>query len=347
MSIPSKNRDFFEIKLDFLKDNTSSHFDVYANLDNTKVTQNQRPSIGTNPDADDLLLYAKAPYSWTHREISDLNSSGISSLYVKEDDRKRFQRYLRINEPAPEVDHSLEARFRIVQVEELGAHLIETSFLAEIDDDLVGKLRGVAGDLSNCLREDPRSVLHLKTLADHDLYTYIHSVGVGSLSTAIAMSLGITDPTELANYAFGGLMHDIGKRDVPLNILNKAGPLNPDEWEHMKRHPDHGTRIVTEFETPQMVVDMISLHHEKLDGSGYPFGLSKNEIPIHVQIATVADIFNALTTTRCYHRKRTRFEALMFMKHHLKGKISAEVFKGLVRCLATEEQVVPPASKVA
>lgn len=319
---------FFEIGLENLKDNTLAHFDVYADIEKKAAT----------PSDADLLLYAKAPYDWTHREIQELSNSGISTLYVREDDRKRFQRYLKLSEPVPEVNPELEARFRIKQIEEIGAHLVETTFLTEISESLVGKLRGVADDLVDCVTEDPRSILQLKSLADHDLYTYIHSVGVSSLATAIALSLGISKTQELREYALGGLLHDVGKKHVPLLVLNKAGPLTPEEWQIMKKHPEFGVEAMAAFKLPTRAVEMISLHHEKLDGSGYPGGLSKQSIPIHVQVATVADIYNALTTTRCYHKKRTRFEALMFMKHHLKGKISAEVFAALVRCLANDEQ---------
>lgn len=324
-----KNEGFFEISISSLKDNTHSHFDVYTDL--------EHQLLGSAPSQP--LLYAKAPYDWTYREINQLSNAGISTLFVREDDRKRFQRYQRINEPMPEIDANLEARFRIRQVEEVGAHLIETAFLTDISEDLVTQIRSVSCDLVDCVTEDPRSILELKSLADHDMYTYIHSVGVGSLTAAIALQLGITKTNELRDYAFGGLLHDIGKKMLPLALLNKPGPLAPHEWETMKTHPDNGSKLLEEFRVRERAMEMVSLHHEKLDGSGYPNGLTKASLPIHVQVATVADIYNALTTTRCYHRKRTRFEALMFMKHHLKGKISAEVFGALVRCLANEEQV--------
>jgi putative nucleotidyltransferase with HDIG domain len=320
---------YFEITLDSMKEGTLAHFDVYADVERRQG----------GPHDDDLLLYAKAPFDWTSREIAELSKSGFENLYIRVDDRKRYLRYLKINEPVAEVDASQAARFRIGQVEEVGAHLVETAFLTELSDELLARLRTVSDDLVDCVVEDPRSILQLKSLADHDLYTYIHSVGVGALTTAIALELSFTKTADLRDYAYGGLLHDVGKKQVPLSILNKAGPLTPQEWEVMKKHPENGLSLLDDFRVPLRVLEMISLHHEKLDGSGYPNGLSKTSIPTHVQVATVADIFNALTTTRCYHRKRTRFEALMFMKHHLKGKIAPEVFGALVRCLATEEQV--------
>ena len=308
-------------------DNTQSHFDVYTLVDKT------------NADAGlyDYLLYAKAPYAWTLRELTDLTRVGIGELYVDEQHRGNYDRYVRIHEPLPEVAPALAPRFRINRIQDIGSHLIESCFLAEISAPMVEKLGVVANGLVECLLEDPRAILQVQNLAEYDLYTYVHSVGVGTLTTAIALTMGERNASRLREYALGGLFHDVGKKDVPLTVLNKAGPLSPDEWEQMKSHPDKGFELIKQFDVSQTVLDIIGLHHEKLDGSGYPHGLAKDQIPIHVQIATVADIFNALTTARCYHRKRTRFEALMFMKHHLRGKISPDVFKALVACLVTEK----------
>lgn len=148
--------------------------------------------------------------------------------------------------------------------------------------------------------------------------------------------MGETSKDVLKQFALGGLLHDVGKKLIPLGVLNKAGPLTPEEWDLMKSHPGTGLELLQNMGVPVPVTDIVGMHHEKLDGSGYPNQLTKDDIPMHVQIATVADIFNALTTARCYHRKRTRFEALMFMKHHLRGKISQDVFKALVGCMVTE-----------
>lgn len=324
---PNKRR-FFPIKTDSLLDNTAVHFDIYALLDKDV------PSAAV----EDFLLYAKAPYTWTLRELTDLTRVGIHELFVEEKHRNNYERYVKINQDVPKIDPELEPRFRLVKVHDVGRHLIECCFLTEINAPLIEKIETVAGQVVDCLMEDPRSVLQIQTLAEHDLYTYVHSVGVGTLTAAIALEMGETNRDELKLLALGGLLHDVGKKSVPLGVLNKAGPLEPEEWEQMKAHPLSGLTLLKDIVQKPLVVDIVGLHHEKLDGSGYPNGLTKEAIPLHVQIATVADIFNALTTTRCYHRKRTRFEALMFMKHHMRGKISQDVFKALVGCMVSDAE---------
>jgi putative nucleotidyltransferase with HDIG domain len=320
---------FMPIKTNSLMDNTSAHFDVYTLLDGAPA----------EAKPEDFLLYAKAPYTWSLRELTDLTRVGIQELFIDEVQRRNYERYLSLHKEAPEIDRNEEPRFRIRKIQDIGQHLVECCFLSEIDHLVVGRLESVANELVTCLLSDPKSVHQIQSLAEYDLYTYVHSVGVGTLTTAIAMKMGITDSAALHTYAMGGILHDVGKKLVPLAVLNKPGPLLPEEWEQMKAHPTTGLDLLKPLGLNENILEIVSSHHEKIDGSGYPDGLSLREIPIHVQVATVADIFNALTTTRCYHRKRSRFEALMFMKHNLRGKISADVFKALVACLVSEKEL--------
>ena len=325
----SERRKFVPIRTETLVDNTAAHFDVYTLIDG--APDKARPQ--------DFLLYAKAPYTWTLRELTDLTRVGIQDLFIDEVQKRSYERYLLLHKETSEVDPSEEPRFRIRKIQDIGQHLVECLFLSDIDQKVIGRLESVAQELVTCLQSDPKSVHHIQSLAEYDMYTYVHSVGVGTLTTAIAMKMGISDPQSLRVYAMGGILHDVGKKLVPLTVLNKPGPLLPEEWEQMKAHPTTGLDLLVGLGLPKEVLEIVASHHEKIDGSGYPNGLLGNEIPVHVQVATVADIFNALTTTRCYHRKRSRFEALMFMKHHLRGKVGPDVFKALVACLVSEKEL--------
>jgi putative nucleotidyltransferase with HDIG domain len=324
---PGAPRAFFAIRTDMLLDNTQVNFDVYA-LPETM------PSA---PRSEDYILYAKAPYRWTLRELNELMRMGMIELFVDEAERPAFLRYMALHE-TPKIDLNLEPRFRIKQIQDVGSHLVEAAFLCEIDDTLKTNLGVISTEMVRCLQEDPSSVQQIQMLCDHSVYTYIHSASVAALVPAIAMTMGEKDPNVLASWSLAGLLHDIGKRHIPLQILDKGGPLTPEEWAVMKSHADLGVQTVQGIDFPDQVTQVIALHHEKLDGSGYPHGIIANEIPSWVQIATVADIFSALTTTRCYHYKRSRFEALMFMKHELRGKVNKDAFKALVEALVVDKK---------
>jgi putative nucleotidyltransferase with HDIG domain len=323
----AKKGGFIELDPNLLKDNTKSLFDVFAQVEYDAEEQSK----------ESLILYAKAPYRWTLRELTELSRVGVTSLFVPDKEKQALDRYKKLNKPLPKIDPNLEPTYRMKAIQDVGQHLVESCFLSEIGSELVEKISEVAGQVVNCLVDEPKSVLQIQSLGEYDMYTYIHSIGVGTLCAAIALQMGEVNKEVLKSYALGGILHDVGKRHIPLNVLNKAGPLTNEEWEVMKSHPQAGHADLKDIELPKVVLEMVGLHHEKLDGSGYPGGLSKDQIPFHVQLATVADIFNALTTSRCYHKKRNRFEGLMFMKHNLRGKINQDIFKALVSCLVQDQ----------
>jgi HD-GYP domain-containing protein (c-di-GMP phosphodiesterase class II) len=132
-----------------------------------------------------------------------------------------------------------------------------------------------------------------------DSYTRGHSERVGGLGRRLALALGLSSE-EAATVAQAGLLHDIGKIGVPEAVLRKRGPLDPEEWEVMKRHPLTGAQIVAPFEFFSAGALIIRHHHERLDGTGYPDGLVGDAIPLGARIIAVADVWDALTSDRPY-----------------------------------------------
>lgn len=134
---------------------------------------------------------------------------------------------------------------------------------------------------------------------DHD--TRAHLWRMSQYSAIVAREMGF-DPDWVENLRLASPMHDIGKIGVPDAILNKPGKLTDEEWVEMKKHPSHGAAILedTENELMQMSAVIALCHHEKWDGSGYPRGIKGEEIPMEARIATIADVFDALTSKRVY-----------------------------------------------
>jgi putative two-component system response regulator len=134
-----------------------------------------------------------------------------------------------------------------------------------------------------------------------DHYTRGHVERVTSYSLAIAEELG-WQGKRLDNLRFGSILHDVGKIFVSEQILSKAGPLNPEELKEMARHPNNGAEMLRDIPYLQVAIPVIRCHHERWDGSGYPEGLSGEQIPIEARIISVADVFDAMTTNRPYHQ---------------------------------------------
>ncbi|MGE0003729.1 MAG: PAS domain S-box protein [Candidatus Izemoplasmatales bacterium] len=141
-----------------------------------------------------------------------------------------------------------------------------------------------------------------------------HSLRVGKLSARLAETLGFDTP-EVNRIRTAGYLHDIGKIGIQENILNKQGSLSSEEWEMMKSHSERSFRILQNSIEYSDVCEIVRYHHEHYDGSGYPKGLKKEEIPIEARIIAIADAFDAMTNQRSYKKKRSRQDALEEIRH--------------------------------
>ncbi len=178
---------------------------------------------------------------------------------------------------------------------------------------------------------------------DHD--TRAHLWRMSQYSGIIAREMGFdTDWAE--NLRLAAPMHDIGKIGVPDAILNKPGKLNDEEWVEMKKHPQHGFEILkdAENELMQMSATVALCHHEKWDGTGYPRALRGEEIPIEARIATIADVFDALTSKRVYKPSFSLEDTLKIIDDGSGKHFDPKVVEALHRSL---DKIVPIMTKYA
>jgi len=149
------------------------------------------------------------------------------------------------------------------------------------------------------------TVENLMTALDlRDVETFGHSQTVSKYCQVLARLLGINQQTRLDNIRKGSLLHDIGKIAIPDSILKKPGQLTPDEWEKIRLHPSLGFGLIKEMKMLTEVGHIILYHHEKYDGSGYPRGLKREEIPLESRIFALADALDAITSHRPYRAER-------------------------------------------
>jgi putative two-component system response regulator len=159
-----------------------------------------------------------------------------------------------------------------------------------------------------------------------DEYTQGHIERVSNLAVCIGRRIGLTEP-EIEALKLGGALHDIGKIAVPDQILNKPGPLSPEEWEIMKKHTDVGFKVCLPLkDNLGMALTVVRHHHEKLDGTGYPDALRGDQIPMVARIMAVVDIYDALTTERPYRKGMTQVDAIKILEEEgHKGKLDVSV----------------------
>ena len=144
-------------------------------------------------------------------------------------------------------------------------------------------------------------------------YTYQHSTNVAKYARATAFELGF-EKSEVAVLNRAALLHDVGKLGVPSTILDKAGPMTPDERAEMQRHPVYTWEILQRVSAFSAFARTAALHHEKLDGSGYPWGVKGDELDVPARILCVADMYEALTANRPYRAGLSRDSALKIIR---------------------------------
>jgi HD-GYP domain-containing protein (c-di-GMP phosphodiesterase class II) len=142
-------------------------------------------------------------------------------------------------------------------------------------------------------------------LDTRDTATKGHSSRVVMITLRIAKSMGIKDPKCLRAIEQGALLHDVGKIGVADAILRKPGPLNAEEWKEMRGHPELGYRMLKDIAFLKDALPIVRYHHERFNGTGYPYGLEGNEIPLEARIFAVADAFDAITSERPYKKARS------------------------------------------
>jgi len=229
-----------------------------------------------------------------------------------------------------------------VRAYELGV----TDFLAKpfSPDELLPRVRSLV--LLKLFADEHEHAEHMivtlaRTIDARDPYTAGHSARVAEYAELVARRMDF-DGTTLLELRRGALFHDLGKIAVSDAVLLKPGPLTAGERGVIQKHPVVGTELLAPMKTMLKTLPIVRFHHERLDGSGYPDGRSGADVPLTVRIVTVADVFDALTTTRVYRAALSREAAYEIMEEEVRrGWWDGEVLRELQAAVAERE--TPPA----
>ncbi len=231
-------------------------------------------------------------------------------------------------------------------------------------DDLESKIKGIEAGADDFLTKPPnrpeliartKSLVKMKRLNNSftsienvlfslaraveakDRYTQGHTERVSSLSLALGKKMGLSSQ-DMTALSYGGVMHDIGKIGVPNHILNKPGHLDKNEWAVMQQHSDIGYRIGLPLEKNLgLALQVIRSHHEKMDGSGYPDGLTGENIPLAARIVGIVDIYDALTTDRPYRKAMAKEKATAILLEEAdQGKLDKRIVQELIDLLSED-----------
>lgn len=191
----------------------------------------------------------------------------------------------------------------------------------------------VVQDITASILRNPGALTGLLRIKNKDDYTFLHSVTVCALMVAFCRAHGM-DADTIRQAGLGGLLHDIGKALVPDAILNKPGRLNEEEFEIIRRHPRDGHDILMKSGSFGTIpLDITLHHHERVDGSGYPAKLPGERISTLAQMAALVDVYDAITSDRCYHKAIPPAEALRRLYDWSKTEFDPQIVHAFIRCI--------------
>lgn len=191
----------------------------------------------------------------------------------------------------------------------------------------------VVDDITDSVTRNGGALISLARLKTADDYTYMHSVAVCALMVALGRQLGMSDE-ETKAAGFAGLLHDVGKMAIPMEVLNKPGKLTDEEFTIVKSHPEEGLRLLKESGVVDAAaIDVCIHHHEKTNGTGYPYGLTDAQISRVAKMGAVCDVYDAITSNRPYKAGWDPAQSLKQMASWVNGHFDPKIFQAFVSSL--------------
>lgn len=187
----------------------------------------------------------------------------------------------------------------------------------------------LVNEIDTLVQRNTAAIISVARLKTHDDYTYMHSVAVCALMVSLTRQLNL-DETQVKLAVVGGLMHDLGKALMPAEVLNKPGKLTEAEYHIMKKHPAAGARLLEDSGADPAVVDFALHHHEKMNGLGYPNHLPGEQISFLSRMATVCDVYDAVTSERAYKHAWDPAGTIREMSKW-QGHFDKEIFNAFVK----------------
>ncbi len=260
-----------------------------------------------------------------------LIEKNIQKLYVLSKEYRKFFKYQEKNLPQIIADDNLSTTEKSHAVYHVAKSLTK-EILEDIGNDEIdlNRVKNWVQYTMSFILNDENAFSGLISMTSHDYYTYTHSINLSVLGLLFGKHLSI-DPISLNSFGTGMLLHDVGKVEIPIEILNKPGKLTKEEYEVIKQHPESGYNLLKDKQN----IEEISLqpaiqHHENYDGTGYPYGIGGAEIGLYGRLSKIIDVYDAITTRRCYAGAMKPFEALNVMSEEMINCFDTELFKEFI-----------------
>jgi len=303
--------DYLPVDVGLLRAGPERGFDLYQRMDRQ------------------MVLFCAHSYPLRNKALRRLHQEDVQTIYVPLDQGPLISQYVEsiLLEVVQDEKIAVERRARVLRT---SARTIMADIQTDpMSHDMLRRGTALANATVDFVSKDPAAVKALVAVFAKDYYTYTHCVHTCVLGVALYKYLISPKPAMLRRFGLGMLLHDAGKSLIDSKALNKPTRLTPEEFEHVKRHPQLGWSIVSGHGAEdELIRQPVLHHHEKLDGSGYPEGLSGSQIGDAARVAAIVDVYDALTCSRAYRPALTDDQAVKIMTEqmtpsHLDGEMLA------------------------
>ncbi len=282
-----------------------------------------------------FVLYAGRGLLFDQARRQRLQVAGLQSLYIRREEATLYFNFLKETLVSlvqnPSTPAAVKAQAVHNSCREVLKRVLEeprASFLAQAEE--------IIAPTVDLIVSGGEAVRHLIDLTAYDHSTYVHSTNVGIFAVALARKVfGRGAEHDLKRLGAGFFLHDLGKRQIPIDILNKPGALTSQERQIVNLHPEDGHRLLLGSSLLTEEAKIIILqHHERDDGHGYPYGLKQGDIHPYARICRLVDVYEALTSKRPYHAQRSTYDALKLMREEVLVDIDRSLFEAFLGLFA-------------
>ena len=343
LGLAAPPRAFFSVPLDSLEPATVLGFDLFLRYG------------GSDP-----VLYRDAALEFTADVQRRLLDNGVREILVPSEQAPAVFAYCRARGrpldgvPEPEgvprevpppsrlelelddilIDDTLPVRTRAGALLGVSRSVIELA-LSDLGAPGLGeRVRSVAESAARFLLTEQESFGQLVKLLAEDMDAYNHAVRCGLYAAELARAVGWGDMDRMSMVARAAMLHDVGRGSTPLDLLHRTGGMSDQEWADVLRHPARGVEILrrADFDDP-VSCDVVLRHHERCDGSGFPDGQRRDEIPFAARLVAIVDIFDALTSSGKNRSALSGYQALWRMTQNMAGQFDPSLLEAFIRVL--------------
>lgn len=262
-----------------------------------------------------------------------LRAHPFDKMYVRQEEIGKYYSGMEHSLDSVIDDPQIDMGDKSAMIYSCAANIMEDVFSDPRSGENLARTKDITNHIIKFSLTDGSSISSLLSLSSHDYYTFTHCVNVAVFSVGLFQYIGKGTDEDLHALALGAILHDVGKTRISDTILNKPGRLTDDEFFVMQTHSRKGYELMNDV-LGVGSLDVILHHHERFDGTGYPDKFKEDEISDAAKIATIADVYDALTTIRPYSEARKPFDALILMKEKMVGHFAQKSFLSFIQFLS-------------